>query len=132
MKTYHDPLHINWSALVVPYSKSGAEEIILSKAFIDRQNAWLNLDKIKEAYLLKYVIYDVIEETTDKKQLKSLVADLTEVEFEIQELFGFERNAWYHRFWMTPGCQCPRLDNEENFGTKYSIIAEDCPLHGVE
>lgn len=128
MKQYHDPLHIPWETLTVRYD--GQSDIILSKAFIDRQNAWLNLEEIKSVYWLKLCIYDIIEKTTDRALLRSYVKDLTIIEFEIQRLFGFSENSDWHRFWQTPKCECPVMDNYERYGSGYSVINPACPLHG--
>lgn len=52
------------------------------------------------------------------------------VEFALQELWGFGANANLHRFWKQPHCLCPRLDNEESYGSINSCINEFCPVHG--
>ncbi len=113
---YNDPLHINSANLVVEYN--GKEALILSKTFLDQQNAWGNLEAIKEAYWFKLVFYEIISETTDNNVLKSLVKDLTEIEYHLQELWGFPADAKFHRFWEYPKCVCGTINRE-------------CPLHGI-
>ena len=93
------------------------------------------LNKIKELHLSKLKIFDEIEnykiETgNDIVILHKLANKLTEIEFQLQELWGFNKDADFHRFWLTPKCICPKMDNEENYGDIYSIISDNCPLHG--
>ena len=35
----------------------------------------------------------------------------------------------YSRFWLDKGCTCPKMDNEDRFGTGYFIINLECPIH---
>lgn len=124
---YNDPLHVSWDTLTVYYNY--IPQFILNKRLLDQQNAWDNLEDIKEAHVLKLIIYDVIRDTEDAAMLKSLAVDLTLVEFELQRLWGFTSDANFHRFWETPKCQCPVLDNEDLYPHR-SIINTHCPLHG--
>ena len=91
----------------------------------------LDKDTIKEIeslHSLRNKYYkEMVEEGVDLKRYDSLC---TELEFELQTLWGFERNFNYHRFWERPHCKCPRIDNEERLGTGYFIINNYCPLHG--
>lgn len=104
----------------------------LNPHLLDMRGAWKNVNKLKEAHWLKNMLIDMMLETNDKEELKSLALDITEVEFELQDLWGFDRNTRYHRFWALPKCQCPKMDNDDWYGTKYSIKAVDCPLHGKD
>lgn len=125
---YKDPLHIHPDVYSVFYQ--GKLAYTLNKSLLDKQNAWGNLTEIIEAHELKLCIYHLIHETKDKVLLKSLAKDLTEVEFELQTLWGFEKNANFHRFWETPKCLCPKLDNSDMYPNQYYIINNSCPLHG--
>ena len=53
-----------------------------------------------------------------------------ENEYTLQRLWGFEENANMHRFWEYPYCTCPKLDNEDRYGTSSYIVSRDCPIHG--
>jgi len=59
-----------------------------------------------------------------------IVEDLTKIEFALQRAWGFPQSMAYHRFWETPKCTCPKMDNEEQYATKQFIIMANCPLHG--
>jgi hypothetical protein len=125
---YHDPLHIGWDQLTVEYN--GQEIFILNKLLLDQQNAWTNLEDIKETHWLKLMFYEMIMETDNRTELAELAKDIQSCEFELQRLWGFSEDARFHRFWETPKCECPRLDNEERYGTSYLITNQSCPLHG--
>jgi len=124
---YVDALHIPNDQLVVTYN--GKERYILSKRLIDQQNCWSNLEEIKEAHWLKLMIYEMIEEETDPKMLKSLAQDLTEIEYYLQELWKFDRDSNFHMFWEYPKCQCPSMDNRDMYPYR-QVINLGCPLHG--
>ncbi len=123
----NDHLHIPSARLVVEYD--GIPFTMMSKALLDQQNCWQNLEEIKEAHWFKYLIFHMIMETNDRAELKSLSLDLQEIEFHLQELWGFPLNANYHRFWDYPKCKCPKKDNQDAY-PNYQIINLNCPLHG--
>lgn len=53
-----------------------------------------------------------------------------QLEFILQDILGYERNADFHKYWPNiDGCTCPKLDNLEQLGYG-RIISEDCPFHG--
>ena len=68
---------------------------------------------------------------TDYGELRECVTELTDLEFRLQEAWGFELNSDFHSWWFrAPHCQCPVLDNFDAVGVKYNYINADCPLHG--
>jgi len=62
--------------------------------------------------------------------LRQLAERVTRIEYELQELWGFERDCRWHEFWRMPWCSCPILDNKDRRGTGQAVIAESCPIHG--
>lgn len=129
MNNYNDLLHVSYEELTVYLDDK--PQFILNKRLLDSQLAWSNLNAIKEAYILKLLIYDMIVIEDDSKMLKSLAMDLTEIEYELQDLWYFSRDQNFHRFWETPKCLCAKLDNEDRYPTGYYSINLSCPLHGV-
>jgi hypothetical protein len=124
-------LHRPISDLVIPYSKSGNEEYSLAKWLMDQQNCWENLDALKETFMLKMVILEMMEETDDVKTLCELTHDVTLCEFMIQKLFRFSEDFKYHRFWEYPKCQCPKIDNIDIYPSESGYIIDSrCVLHG--
>jgi hypothetical protein len=87
----------------------------------------LNLPKLKNCLLEKLKIYDIIKnsELIDNKYFKQL----TDIEYNMQLLYGENENILYHRFWETPKCTCPKIDNLENYPSKNPIVDENCPIH---
>lgn len=64
-------------------------------------------------------------------RLMELRNKITQLEFSLQEIWKFPENENFHRFWELPHCSCPRMDNEDRWGTKYRVYAAQCILHGV-
>lgn len=75
-------------------------------------------------------------------ELKSINARMSEIFFEQQSLWGFEKDQELHEFWTAPHCTCPKNDNKEewlnklssknkgnNFTAHYNI-KKTCPIHG--
>jgi len=87
-------------------------------------------EELKNVYISMFKIFEKME-TANITLMYSLVNKLEQTEFKMQELFGFKQDRNYHRYWLhSPGCTCPKLDNQDNYGTKYRIIDLDCPVHG--
>jgi len=111
--------------------KVGKREIVLSQGFLKANDAMENLEDLKDCYSQKLGIYNSIDEEKDPKKLKELARQLTNLENEIQELFNFEPNVKFHRFWESPKCSCAKMDNQDRWPTGSYVISGDCPLHGV-
>lgn len=103
----------------------------ISPEFLDRTNAAKNLHKLKDAYFMKYMIYKMIKQTRSIKKMKVLAEDLNIIELYIQELFNFKPSKAHIRFWETPKCTCPKLDNIDRWPTGLYVTAQDCPLHSI-
>ncbi len=67
---------------------------------------------------------------SNKKTIQRLLKRWSEIEFELQEAWKFEKDANFHRFWELPHCKCPKMDNDDNYPHGYYVIVENCPLHG--
>lgn len=109
---------------------NGKPIFLLNENLLTRQNCWKNLEAIKEAHELKLCIYALIIEESDTALLRSLVLDIEEIEFELQRLWKFREDYKFHRFWETPKCKCPKIDNEEAYPFGYYIRNLTCILHG--
>jgi len=64
------------------------------------------------------------------KLLRTAANAITKIEYRLQKLWGFPVNKNMHRFWTLPHCSCPKMDNEDRYGTIYHIINQSCVLHG--
>jgi hypothetical protein len=116
----------------VHHPVTGDVVYILNPFMLNQYDAWHNLDALKDMHTLKLVIYLDIEQETDPKRLKQLDLDLQEIEFELQDLWGFPRDARYHKFWLRPKCTCPKLDNEDAYPTGFYTTNQECPIHGKD
>lgn len=75
-------------------------------------------------HIRKDLLLDEIEETGDRGILKKI----EEVEYQLQDAWGFTRNSMYHKHWEIPGCSCGPLDNLDAYPyMKYYSGA--CKLH---
>ena len=108
----------------------GNRGIRIRGRLLNTQDAWDNLDGIKDLHRTKLIIYQSIDNTDDKDELRSFSKQLTAIEFKLQELWGFPQDIKFHKFWDTPKCRCPRIDNEDSYPFGYYGVSGDCPLHG--
>ena len=70
--------------------------------------------------------------TSDISALKVLYNEWQENEDKLQAQWGFtvdrSKQGWYN----VPKCACPKLDNQDLFGTDYQIYSKICPFHGFK
>ena len=106
--------------------------IVLNSSLVCKQGVYDNLENIKKIHYEKSVIHDIMENTDDVGELRLYSYLLTELEFELQELWGFPRDSKYHRFWNIPKCTCPKMDNEDFYPSKHCYMDLECPIHGKD
>lgn len=87
-----------------------------------------NIDKLKDCLKEKLIIYDLI--INSNKNLKKYYKKLTNIDFNMQTLYGEEEDISYHKFWETPKCTCPKINNIEIYPSKNYIFNDNCPIHG--
>lgn len=59
------------------------------------------------------------------------VRQVVDIEYTLQGLWKFSRDAAYHIHWMDlKGCTCPKLDNVELFGFDQRVNDSKCKWHG--
>ena len=87
--------------------------------------------KISRLHTVKTKIYDLITKTKTKTRLRDYGKMLENLEFKLQKLWKFPLQRRYHRFWETPKCECPKLDNLDAYPYA-SIVNKKCPIHGFE
>ena len=88
------------------------------------------VENLKLLHCKLYTVHLSIEATDDPIQLKHYANLIEHYEYELQKCWHFHRTYTMHRWFDVPKCKCPKMDNEENMGTKYRIINAECPLHG--
>lgn len=90
-----------------------------------------DLEKIKAIHCRRLQLFEEIEAETDQKKLKELAKKITQIDFELQDGWHFERNQSEHTWWFNlPKCSCPKMDNYDRLGTNSNVIDKTCLLHG--
>jgi len=106
--------------------------IFLNRLLIRKQGCTIEtVEKLKQVHYERLGVIFKMEETEDPVALKVLNRSITEIDFKLQELWGFPQDPNYHRWWEVPKCVCPKLDNTDSYGTNYRIIRGDCPVHSL-
>lgn len=121
-----DPLHMSPETLKVEHTR---KTYYLNKHLLDRQNCWLNLEDLIKTHKEKLDIFDLMDKTDDRNELRELAGQVQDKEFELQRLWKFSIDAKFHEWYLVPKCTCPKMDNADARGTKYSIFSSDCPIH---
>lgn len=93
------------------------------------QNVQTQRDAI--IYVMKVTSPDTYEEYEDFISfIKGEAELLARTDYRLQELWGFEQNSDWHKFWETPHCSCPKMDNLDRWGTGHAVVSMHCILHG--
>lgn len=124
---YPDALYLTNDALTVIYKGITRK---INGNLLTRQNAWANLDEIKDAHELMLIIFDIMHSTNEKHYLRDLLKDITVIELRLQLLWGFKRDPLYHKFWNYPKCTCPKYDNIDSY-PYMAFYSKRCVLHGT-
>jgi hypothetical protein len=124
----NDPVHVPSSELVVTYK--GKEVILLNKALIDSQLCWHNLSKIKSLHVERLELYEEMSITDCEDLLRFYDALYSRIEYDLQAEWLFTQDSRFHRPWVRPKCQCPKMDNEDRY-PHGMIVNQLCILHGL-
>lgn len=88
-------------------------------------------DQIIDTYIQIFKILDRIDNSGSRIEMYRLNEMIEPLEFKLQELWGFNKDANYHRFWFEiNSCTCPKMDNIDDLGTGYRHINTQCMIHG--
>ena len=85
---------------------------------------------LRSLHQLKLAYHNKIESTSNITELRTIVKALTELEFQLQSAWKFPQNVNYHKFWNTPTCTCPVMDNEDRYPYGRYFVSQSCVLHG--
>ena len=80
--------------------------------------------RILELHKEKDLLFDKIEASGDP----NILAEITEVEFKLQDAWGFARDEMWHAHFRIPGCKCPVMDGYDDLGFQKHYSA-GCLLH---
>jgi hypothetical protein len=95
---------------------------------------------IDKLHMLRYFIEENVESlmkenanNTDNSK-NSLIMRNYEEWFDneeiLQELWNFEKNPNYIKFWTFPACSCPTMDNDDNYPHGHYVTSQKCIVHG--
>jgi len=104
------------------------EELIctLNGALLERQGI-TDITRLAELYIEKNDLEKVMKASDEPKVF---VDEWHDIEYDIQEAWGFERSRKHHRFWEMPKCGCPKLDNIDMWPSGVYFMSGSCVLHG--
>ena len=103
----------------------------LNKNLISSQNIdGYDVVKLLKLHQIKNCFFNLAEKFDDKSDLKYISEIVTEIEFQLQNVWRFNQDLVYHKFWELPKCSCPKMDNEDVYGTGHRYINSNCIYHG--
>ena len=111
----------------------GAVVMVLNPDLIVSQKCNNSIPELLRLHKIKHYIYKRMHRANspiNKDNLKRYDRLLTEIEFQMQDAWGFPRSTNYHRFWERPRCLCPIMDNQDSYPTSFTYTNQDCPRHG--
>jgi len=88
------------------------------------------IQKLVDSHIEKLKIIEQMDMSNDPVNLHNLAVDIEKIEFKQQELWDLPKNRDFHYWYNVPKCTCPQMDNQDNYGTPYRIVNDDCPVHG--
>src|SRR5574343_366053 len=105
----------------------GKRMYALNSALVLRQGLDVSeLRALKSLHAEKLKYYKLMEETDDPAKLREYAKEVEFIEFEMQKNWHFEQDSKFHDWYRVPKCTCPKLDNEDRKGTRYSVIDPQC------
>ena len=75
-------------------------------------------------------VTEIVNATEDKNELIDLANSVSDLEYQMQYVWGFNLDSKVHDWFNVPKCTCPKSDNKERKGTKYKIHNQKCLIHG--
>ena len=105
----------------------------LNKHLLKRQNCTDgDVEMILMSHALRAAMFVAMENTDDVETLRRYDRAYAHLQRCQQELWGFPQNDNFLRYWDVPKCNCPKMDNDDNYGTQYRITSGACKIHWNE
>lgn len=91
------------------------------------------LEKIKKEKIKEYKIINDMEHTSGDEygKLYEYLKEYRKINYKLQQLWGFKKDYLTHRDFLLPHCECPKDDNQFEFGYN-RYVCGDCPVHKLE
>lgn len=104
---------------------------ILNSRLISNQRLTTeDVDKLNKLHLIRNCYTSLMQSEEDSTNLRYLASIVTQIDFQLQKIWKFKLDENYHKFWNLPGCECPKLDNMDMYGTGHRYTNPNCPIHG--
>lgn len=112
-------------------NRFGVQLPILNARLISNQDLKQEeVDKIYKLHRVRNCYITLMNISTSKEDLRYLSQIVTQIDFQLQRLWKFKEDSSYHRFWDLPKCDCPKMDNQDVYGTGHRYINPNCLIHG--
>lgn len=103
-------------------------KIILNKRLLEQQG--INAEGEERIIELHKQLDGVLKYP---KSYENPVDKIEQLEYDLQEAWGFEKDRNMHSYWhRIKECCCGSCDNLDRRGTPYRVISGSCPWHSVE
>jgi len=113
------------------YFDNGEFITYLNSRLAEKQNLSAeDIEMLKDTHVMRALIFQAMERTDDATELRSFAKMFENLEYLQQELWKFEKNKNFHRWFEVPKCSCPKLDNLDRIGHDYNLIDLSCIIHG--
>jgi len=123
----------DWEDYAVTYN--GEVKYFINRSLVESQGVedeLMNLITLHQKKLCYLERMQAAGDIGDIRVLRYYAAEMIQVEFALQDKWGFQVNSNYHKFWHLPHCSCPTLDNEDRYPSGWYVKNQDCLVHGVE
>lgn len=108
----------------------GGKKIRLNIRLVNRQGLTFgDIALIKSLHKKKAKLFKKMTAETEASKIKAYAKQAKELEFLLQEAWGFPKDESFHPWYEVPHCSCAKLDNQDYRGTKYKSISSDCIVH---
>ena len=100
-------------------------------------SSWSKLSKTKKLNIITLNIdrdktLVVINEGTSVDDVfTQAVLRLRDINYVLQDVWGFKQDSTRHKDWELPFCECAKMDNRDNYGTGVQSINLECPVHKI-
>ena len=121
----------NKQSLKLTWTNEDGSQHSLNPRLVAKQELnQLQVDNIIDLHKHKDQILSQMKTATQKKTLRELAQKITNIEFNLQALWGFSQDENFHYWFEVPQCDCPKMDNRDRYGTSHRIINPHCKIHG--
>lgn len=66
---------------------------------------------------------------SEKTKLHIIAEHISDIEYELQEAWGWVRDDLWHRTWLLPHCECSTTANISAY-PHHRFVSPKCPVHG--